>query len=435
VSDDEVRIGIVGLGYVGLPLAIEFARHFEVVGHDANPRRIAELESGRDSTGEVSAQQLAEPGRLRLATSVDDLDGCNVIVVTVPTPVDDAQQPDLRQLESACRAVGERLNDGDTVIFESTVYPGTTREICVPILEAASGLRCAFDAPGSPTTAAGTFTVGYSPERINPGDRARPLPKIRKVTSASTGEAAEFVDALYRRIIVAGTYKASSIEVAEAAKVVENTQRDVNIALMNELAMIFDKMGIDTGEVLDAAGTKWNFIPFQPGLVGGHCIGIDPYYLTYRATQLGYHPELTLASRRINDKMALFAANKLMREMAARRIAMPGSRILVLGITFKENCPDLRNTKVTDLVDELTGFNADVDIVDPVADAEEVRIQLGRTLISDPPAGAYDAVVLAVAHERFCRLDADDFGRWLKPHGIVYDLKRAAPAGVAHVRL
>lgn len=433
MNGEAVRVGIVGLGYVGLPLAMAFADHFPVIGLDADARRIAELERGDDVTGEVAADALARCKGLRYTTDPDALAECNVVIVTVPTPVDEAQQPDLQALKSACREVGQRLAAGDVVIFESTVYPGTTREVCVPVLEAESGLQCAFDP--APPRQPDTFAVGYSPERINPGDRARRLADIRKITSASTADAAEFVDWLYRAIIAAGTHKASSIEVAEAAKVVENTQRDVNIALMNELAMIFDKMGIDTGEVLTAAETKWNFLPFRPGLVGGHCIGIDPYYLTYKATLLGYHPELTLASRRINDKMALFAANKLMREMARRGIGMPGSRILVLGVTFKENCSDLRNTKVVDLVEQLRGLNAEVDVHDPRAIPARVREEFGLELVDMPKPSAYDAVVLAVGHAEYNHLDAETIAAWLRPKRVVFDLKHVLPADVVDVRL
>ncbi|MFU8877770.1 MAG: nucleotide sugar dehydrogenase, partial [Wenzhouxiangellaceae bacterium] len=420
----ETRIGIIGLGYVGLPLAVEFARKFPVIGLDINPRRVAELSEGLDGTGEVAADELAAAENLQVTSEPADLADCNVYIITVPTPVDEAQRPDLRPLQSASRTVGGLLKPGDTVIYESTVYPGTTEEECIPILEAESGLKCAFGNQTHPAEDAGAtgrgqirgneFFVGYSPERINPGDRQHRLSDIRKVTSGSTPGAAEAVDNLYASIITAGTHKAPSIKVAEASKVIENTQRDVNIALMNELAMVFDRMNIDTAHVLEAAGTKWNFLPFRPGLVGGHCIGVDPYYLTHKATILGHNPELTLASRRINDKMAIFVANKLMRLMARKGIPLPGSRILVLGLTFKEDCPDLRNTKVIDLVRELQACNAVVDVHDPHADADEARDHFGIELTTHPEKDAYDAVVLAVAHREFRQLAESEILGWAR---------------------
>ncbi len=432
-----IRIGIIGLGYVGLPLAIAFARKFEVTGFDIKPQRIRELEQGRDRTMEVDAEILAEvAGHLRLTCRPKDIADCNVYIVTVPTPVDEAQRPDLTPLEAASRTVGPLLCPGDHVVFESTVYPGTTEEVCVPILERESGLVCAFeDRDPDQTRVDGAFMVGYSPERINPGDRVHPLSGIVKITSGSTREAAEFIDRLYRQIITAGTFPATSIRVAEAAKVIENTQRDVNIALINELAMVFEKMDIDTGEVLAAAGSKWNFLPFRPGLVGGHCIGVDPYYLTHKATVLGYNPELTLAARRINDKMAIFVANKLMRLMAMQNIPVPGSRILVLGLTFKENCPDLRNTKVIDLVRELETCNARVDVHDPHADPDEAEAHFGITLKSRPDVGAYDAVVLTVAHDEFKLLADPGISRWTRDKAVVYDLKHILPRDEVDARL
>lgn len=417
----KVRIGVVGLGYVGLPLAVAFGRQFETVGFDIDPGRVDELRRGYDRTGETTPAELATVQRLALTTEVEALRDCNVYIVTVPTPVDEANRPDLGPLERASTMLGGVLARGDVVIYESTVYPGTTEEVCVPLLERHSGLRCNQD-----------FFCGYSPERINPGDRQRRLPDIVKVTSGSTPETAEFVDALYRRIIVAGTHKAPSIRVAEAAKVIENTQRDVNIALVNELAMIFDAMGIDTQDVLAAASTKWNFLPFRPGLVGGHCIGVDPYYLTHKATVLGYHPELILTARRINSRMGLFVAHRVMRLMARKRIHVVGARVLVLGLTFKEDCPDLRNTRVVDIVRELRAANAEVDVHDPVADPAEAEAELGLRLLVEPEAGAYDAIVLAVAHGAFRKADVR---HWGKPGCVVYDVKSVLDRSLVDGRL
>ena len=420
-NGDEPRIAVVGLGYVGLPLAVAFGARFDTVGHDLDPARVAALREGRDATGEVGADELAAAVHLRLGSDPSELAGCNVYVVAVPTPVDEANRPDLSPLVAASEAIGRVLCKGDLVIYESTVYPGTTEEICVPRLERASGLRYGRD-----------FGCGYSPERINPGDRTRRLADIVKVTSGSSPEVADFVDQLYRAIIPAGTHKAPSIRVAEAAKVIENTQRDVNIALVNELAMIFNAMGIDTAEVLEAAGTKWNFLPFRPGLVGGHCIGVDPYYLTHKATVLGYHPELILAARRINSRMGLHVAHQVLRLMARNRIDVVGSRVLVLGLSFKEDCPDLRNTRVVDIVRELEAANATVDVHDPLADPAEARERLGVGLVDAPAQGAYDAVVLAVAHAAFRALDVRALA---KPGGVVYDVKSALAADVADARL
>ena len=420
---DSVRIAVIGLGYVGLPLAVEFGKQFDTLGFDIDPGRISELGAGRDHTGETGPEALAAATRLRLTADPAALTGCNVFIVTVPTPVDEANRPDFGPLESASASIGRALRRGDVVVYESTVYPGTTEEICVPVLERESGLRFNVD-----------FCCGYSPERINPGDKQRRLTSIRKVTSGSTPEAADFVDALYRRIIEAGTHQAPSIKVAEAAKVIENTQRDVNIALVNELAMIFEAMGIDTHDVLAAAGTKWNFLPFKPGLVGGHCIGVDPYYLTHKATVLGYHPELILAARRINSRMGLHVAHQVMRLMARKRIHVVGSRILVLGLTFKEDCPDLRNTRVVDIVRELQAANANVDVHDPWADADEAKRELGIELVAKPEAGAYDAVVLAVAHARFLELPGG-VAAFVRDPGVVFDVKGVLPAGVADARL
>ena len=411
---DSTRIGIVGLGYVGLPLAVAFGRHFDSVGFDIDAGRVAELRAGRDRTLETSRDELAAAVRLSFGTDAEILRACNVFIVTVPTPVDEAQRPDLSPLIRASETIGRVLKRDDVVVYESTVYPGTTEEICVPVLERVSGLRFNAD-----------FCCGYSPERINPGDRQHRLDTITKVTSGSTPATADFVDALYRRIVGAGTHKASSIRVAEAAKVIENTQRDVNIALMNELAMIFNTMGIDTAEVLAAAGSKWNFLPFKPGLVGGHCIGVDPYYLTHKATTLGYHPELMLAARRINDKMGIYVANQVLRLMARQRIHVIDSRVLVLGLTFKEDCPDLRNTKVVDIIHELQAAQARVEVFDPWADAGEALRELGIATIAQPEPGAYDAIVLAVAHRQFRALGAAGVAALGRPGAAIYDVKSA----------
>jgi UDP-N-acetyl-D-galactosamine dehydrogenase len=368
----QVQIGIVGLGYVGLPLAVEFGKKFPTLGLDINPARITELKEGYDRTLEVEPELLAQANQLQYTHRVQDLIGCNVYIVTVPTPIDEHKRPDLRPLEAASFTVGSVLKQGNIVIFESTVYPGATEEVCVPILERESGLIYNRD-----------FFAGYSPERINPGDKQHRVTSIRKVTSASTAEAAEFVDQLYASIITAGTHKASSIRVAEAAKVIENTQRDVNIALINELAMLFNRLGIDTQEVLEAAGTKWNFLPFRPGLVGGHCIGIDPYYLTHKAQAVGYQPEMILAGRRVNDGMGSYVASQVVKLMTQRRLHVVDSRILILGLTFKENCPDLRNTRVMDIVIELKSYHAQIDIYDPWVEAKDALEEYGLTLVTD----------------------------------------------------
>ena len=423
-SPDSTRIGIIGLGYVGLPLAVAFGRESDTVGFDIDAGRVAELESGRDRTLETSADELAAAARLTFSTDPAALRACSVFIVTVPTPVDEAQRPDLTPLIRASETIGRVLKRGDVVVYESTVYPGTTEEVCVPVLERVSGLRFNAD-----------FFCGYSPERINPGDRQHRLDTITKVTSGSTPETADFVDALYRRIVSAGTHKAPSIRVAEAAKVIENTQRDVNIALMNELAMIFNTMGIDTRDVLAAAGSKWNFLPFKPGLGGGHCIGVDPYYLTHKATTLGYHPELMLAARRINDKMGIYVANQVLRLMARRRIHVIDSRILVLGLTFKEDCPDLRNTKVVDIVHELQAAQARVDVFDPWADAGEAARELGITPVAQPEAGVYGAIVLAVAHRQFRARGSAGVIALGRPGAAIYDVKGILPAGTADYRL
>jgi len=418
------RVGVVGLGYVGLPLAVEFGKHYETIGFDIKPARVAELRGGRDSTLEVERADLKAATRLQYTSELPDLRRCQVLIVTVPTPVDGHNRPDLTPLERASESVGKVLGRGTVVVYESTVYPGCTEEVCVPILERESGLRFNRD-----------FFVGYSPERINPGDKQHRLTTIRKVTSGSTPEVAEFVDKLYGSIVVAGTHKASSIRVAEAAKVIENTQRDVNIALINELAMIFNKMGIDTEEVLEAAGSKWNFLPFRPGLVGGHCIGVDPYYLTHKAQEIGYHPEMILAGRRINDNMATYVAGEVVRLMNLRRIHVAGSRVLVLGLTFKENCPDLRNSKVADVVRELGKFGARVDVVDPWANRLEARHEYGITPIRTPKRGQYDAIVAAVAHREFKELGIEAVRKLGRRNHVVYDIKYVFPKEAVDGRL
>ncbi|MCU0766632.1 MAG: Vi polysaccharide biosynthesis UDP-N-acetylglucosamine C-6 dehydrogenase TviB [Gammaproteobacteria bacterium] len=421
---EQTRIGVIGLGYVGLPLAVEFGKRFAVTGFDLNPARIAELRAGRDSSLEVSPEELRAAGRLTCTTDESDLVDCNVYVVTVPTPIDEFKNPDLRPLESASRTLGRVLRRGDVAIFESTVYPGCTEEVCVPIMEAVSGLAFNTD-----------FFVGYSPERINPGDKEHRVTSIRKVTSGSTPEVADYVDALYRTIITAGTHKASSIKVAEAAKVIENTQRDVNIALINELALIFQRLGIDTLEVLEAAGSKWNFLPFRPGLVGGHCIGVDPYYLTHKAQAIGYHPEIILAGRRINDSMGNHVARETVKLMIKRGMQVAGARVLVLGLTFKENCPDLRNTRVVDIVAELKSFGVDVDVHDPWINADEAEHEYGIKPVAEAARGAYDAVIVAVAHRQFKALGIDGVRALGKPNAVVFDVKYLFPAAAVDGRL
>lgn len=406
-------IAIIGLGYVGLPLAVAFGTQRKTVGFDINKKRIEELNQGHDSTLEVESAELDAATHLTFTSNPDDLAQCSVYVVTVPTPIDQAKRPDLRPLERASELAGKYLSEGDAVIYESTVYPGCVNNFCVPILEQVSGLSHNHD-----------FYTGYSPERINPGDKQHRLPSIRKVTSGSTPEAADAVDALYSDIITAGTFKAASIEVAEAAKVIENTQRDLNIALMNELAIIFDRLDIDTQDVLAAAATKWNFLPFKPGLVGGHCIGVDPYYLTHRAQEVGYHPEVILAGRRINDSMGAHVAERVVKLMLARGARVSGARILIMGLAFKEDCPDLRNTKVVDLVQELRAYSADIDIWDPWVDGSEAREEYGLDLLAEQPGnGLYDAVVIAVAHRQFSKLGADAISKFGKPDAVLFDIK------------
>ncbi|UOV00683.1 nucleotide sugar dehydrogenase [Pseudoxanthomonas mexicana] len=414
----SMRIAVVGLGYVGLPLAVAFSKQLPVVGFDISRERVEGLIGGHDQTLEVSDEELAGATQLRFTDDVRDIADCNVYIITVPTPIDSARRPDFDPLLKSSASVGSLLKRGDIVIYESTVYPGVTEEVCVPVLEKASGLAFNKD-----------FFCGYSPERINPGDKERTVTKITKVTSGSTPEVADIVDGLYGLIIAAGTHKASSIRVAEAAKVIENTQRDVNIALMNELARIFQRIGIDTHEVLAAARTKWNFMPFVPGLVGGHCIGVDPYYLAHKAAMLGYNPELILAARRINDEMGPYVASRVLRLLAQQGINVVGARILVLGLAFKENCPDVRNTKVVDVLQELQGINARIEVFDPWVDAEEACREYGVTLSQVPEAGSYDAVLLAVGHREFVGQDAIfDVRGLLKPGGIVFDVKGLLPS-------
>lgn len=423
-ATDEIRPAIIGLGYVGMPLAVAFARNTETLGFDTNARRIEQLRNHHDSTLEVGADELRGLSRLHLSNDPADLASCNVFIVTVPTPIDDYKQPDLGPLRAASRTVGQAIARGDVAIFESTVYPGATEEVCVPIIEAESGLRLNED-----------FFVGYSPERINPGDPNRRLENIVKVTSGSTPAAADFVDALYRRVVHAGTHKTSSIRVAEAAKVIENTQRDLNIALVNELALIFHRLGIDTGEVLAAAGTKWNFLPFRPGLVGGHCIGVDPYYLTHKAQHIGYHPEMILAGRRINDSMGTHVAQRVLRLLTQRRIHAVGANIMVLGLAFKENCPDLRNTRVIDVIRELQGYHAQVDVHDPWVDPAQARAEYGIELTDTLRDGHYDAIILAVPHRQFVALGAEKIRALGRPHAVLFDVKNVLPRSAVDDRL
>jgi UDP-N-acetyl-D-glucosamine/UDP-N-acetyl-D-galactosamine dehydrogenase len=418
------RIAVIGLGYVGLPLAVEFGKKMPVVGFDINADRVAELQAGQDHTLETTAQELGEATHLRFSTQPADMADCNVFIVTVPTPIDKNKQPDLSPLLSASETIGKLLKKGDIVVYESTVYPGATEEDCVPVLEQQSGLRFNTD-----------FFAGYSPERINPGDKEHRVTTIRKVTSGSTPETADTVDALYASIITAGTHKAPSIRVAEAAKVIENTQRDVNIALMNELAVIFNKMGIDTEAVLTAAGTKWNFLPFRPGLVGGHCIGVDPYYLTHKAQSVGFHPEIILAVRRLNDSMGAYVVNQLVKKMTQRRIVAQSARVLIMGLSFKENCPDLRNTRVLDIVRELTEYEIQADVYDPWVDPAEARREYGISPIAAPAAGGYDAIILAVAHHQFKAMGAAAIRALGKPEHVLFDLKYVLRADESDMRL
>ncbi len=421
---ENIHLSVVGLGYVGLPLAVEFGRKRPVVGFDINQRRIDELRAGNDFTLETTREELVAAKHLSYTTNLDDMRGCNCYIVTVPTPIDEHKRPDLTPLIKASETVGKVLKKGDIVIYESTVYPGCTEEDCVPVLEKHSGLKFNLD-----------FFCGYSPERINPGDKEHRVTTIKKVTAGSTPEVAEIVDALYNEIITVGTHKADSIKVAEAAKVIENTQRDLNIALINELAMIFNKMGIDTEAVLNAAGSKWNFLPFRPGLVGGHCIGVDPYYLTHKAQAIGYHPEIILAGRRLNDSMGAYVVAQLVKGMTKKRLQVEGAKVLVMGLTFKENCPDLRNTRVVDIVAELKDYNCDVDVYDPWVSVEEAQHEYGITPIDKAHSGTYDAIILAVAHNQFKDMGAAAIRAFGKPTAVLYDLKYVLSAQESDLRL
>lgn len=421
---EDIKLAIVGLGYVGLPLAVEFGKSRSVVGFDINQKRIDELKAGNDFTLEVNNDELSQAIHLNYTASIEDLRECNVFIVTVPTPINEHKQPDLTPLIKASETIGKILKQGDIVIYESTVYPGATEEDCVPVLEKNSGLTFNKD-----------FYAGYSPERINPGDKEHRVINIKKVTSGSTPEVADLVDALYNEIIIVGTHKASSIKVAEAAKVIENTQRDLNIALINELSIIFNKLGIDTEAVLQAAGTKWNFLPFRPGLVGGHCIGVDPYYLTHKAQSIGYHPEVILSGRKINDGMGNYVVYQLVKAMLKNRIHVQNANILIMGLTFKENCPDLRNTRVIDIVHELKEYNTNVDVYDPWVNPEEAQAEYGITPINSLTENHYDAIILAVSHEQFKNMGINSIRKLGKKAHILYDLKYVFTADDVDLRL
>ena len=420
----EIELAIIGLGYVGLPLAVEFGKQRSVVGFDINPKRIDQLKVGHDFTFETEIEELQAAKHLQFTTNLDDLRTCNVFIVTVPTPIDEHKRPDLTPLIKASETVGKVMKAGAIVIYESTVYPGCTEDDCVPVLEKFSGLK--FNQ---------NFFCGYSPERINPGDKEHRVTNIKKVTSGSTPEIAELVDVLYKQIITAGTHKASSIKVAEASKVIENTQRDLNIALINELAIIFNKMGICTESVLEAAGSKWNFLPFRPGLVGGHCIGVDPYYLTHKAESIGYHPEIILAGRRLNDGMGAYAVSQLVKAMTKRRLHVDGARILVMGLAFKENCPDIRNTRVIDIVVELQDYNCQVDVYDPWVSSDEAIYEYGITPVDQPALAAYDAIIVAVAHRQFRDMGTDAIRTFGMPGHVLYDMKYLFPSQASDLRL
>jgi len=424
LSLNETKLAIVGLGYVGLPLAVEFGKKIPVVGFDINKARVSELKKGLDNTLEVDADELAEAKSLSYTTNTSDLESCNVYIVTVPTPIDKSKNPDLTPLIKASEMLGLVISKGDIVIYESTVYPGATEEVCVPIIEKISNLQFNKD-----------FFAGYSPERINPGDKEHRVTSILKVTSGSNPETADYVDDLYSSIITAGTHKASSIKVAEAAKVIENTQRDVNIALINELAIIFNRLNINTEEVLIAAGTKWNFLPFRPGLVGGHCIGVDPYYLTHKAQEIGYNPEMILAGRRLNDNMGCYVVSQLVKLMLQKRIHVNDSNILIMGLTFKENCPDLRNTRVIDMIEELTEYGAKVDVHDPWVDKDAAKHEYGLTILDEIDKNKYDAIIIAVAHSEFADLGVDTLHEFGKDDHVIYDLKYILPADQVDGRL
>ncbi len=421
---EQLKIAIIGLGYVGLPLAVEFGKHKPIIGFDINPQRIRELQSGYDHTLEVTSDELKQVEHLSYTVDINDLKNSNFFIVTVPTPIDDFKQPDLTPLIKASQSIAKVLKKGDIVVYESTVYPGATEEVCIPELEKHSGLNFNKD-----------FFVGYSPERINPGDKQRRVTNILKITSGSTPEVTDYVDQVYNLIIEAGTHKAPSIKVAEAAKVIENTQRDVNIALINELALIFNKMGIDTEDVLKAAGTKWNFLNFRPGLVGGHCIGVDPYYLTHKAESIGLHPEIILAARRLNDRMGEYVATQLIKEMVKQRIQVVGARILILGLSFKENCPDIRNTKIVDMVKALKEYDLDLDIYDPWVDSAEVEGEYGLAPVTELKQDHYDAIVIAVAHDQFKAMSSQELIALGKQKHVLYDLKYVLDKEQSDIRL
>ncbi len=421
---NDVKIAIVGLGYVGLPLAVEFGKKYQTLGFDINKGRILELQQGTDSTLEVSDEELAATPNLSYSCEVAELKTANVYIVTVPTPIDKHKQPDLTPLIKASEMLGKVVNKDDIIIYESTVYPGATEEACIPVVERVSGLVYNQD-----------FYAGYSPERINPGDKEHRVTNILKVTSGSTPEIATLVDNLYRSIITAGTHKASSIKVAEAAKVIENTQRDVNIALINELSIIFNKLNIDTLEVLEAAGTKWNFLPFRPGLVGGHCIGVDPYYLTHKAQSVGYHPEMILAGRRLNDGMGAYVVSQLVKNMLHKRIQVEDANVLIMGLTFKENCPDLRNTKIVDIISELKEYNINVDVTDPWCSSKEAEHEYNLSLTEQPSNNHYDAIILAVSHDEFKTMGVDNIRALGKNNHVLYDLKYVLPKESVDMRL
>lgn len=421
---EQSTLAIIGLGYVGLPLAVEFGKILPTIGFDINQARIEELKNGNDHTLETTSEELHAAQYLSYTTQLDNLRDANIFIVTVPTPIDEHKRPDLTPLIRASESIGKIIKHGNVVIYESTVYPGATEEDCIPVIERVSGLKFNVD-----------FFAGYSPERINPGDKEHRLPSIKKVTSGSTPEVADFVDTLYRRIITAGTHKASSIKVAEAAKVIENTQRDLNIALINELAVIFNRMGIDTESVLLAAGTKWNFLPFRPGLVGGHCIGVDPYYLTHKAQSLGYHPEVILAGRRINDSMGAYVVSQLIKAMLKRRIQVEGAKVLVMGLAFKENCPDLRNTRVVDILKELCEYGIKADVYDPWVSVDEAQEEYQITPLLQPQLGVYDAIILAVGHQQFKAMGIERVRAFGKDVHVLYDVKYLFPTDFSDLRL
>ncbi len=421
---EQLKLAVIGLGYVGLPLAVEFGKYKPTLGFDINQQRIFELQNGHDHTLEVDTEELKQVQNLSYTSNIEDLKEANFFIVTVPTPIDNFKQPDLTPLIKASQSIATVLKKGDIVVYESTVYPGATEEICIPELERYSGLKFNQD-----------FFVGYSPERINPGDKTRHVTNILKITSGSTPDVADYIDQVYNLIIKAGTYKAPTMKVAEAAKVIENTQRDVNIALINELALIFNKMGIDTEEVLKAAGTKWNFLNFRPGLVGGHCIGVDPYYLTHKAQSIGLHPEIILAARRLNDRMGEYVATQLIKEMVKQRIQVVGSKILIMGLSFKENCPDIRNTKIVDMVKALKEYDLDLDIYDPWVDSTEVEAEYGLAPVLELKQGQYDAIVIAVAHDQFKSMSKQEFSALGKDKHVLYDLKYVLDKQHSDIRL